>query len=64
MVTGCQPIMFWLTARHGTRYPPASQLVRMKDRLPKLQQTIVENHKDQRGNFIQLSKLRYQFELI
>jgi len=52
-VAGCQPIMFWLTARHGTRYPPASQLVRMKDRLPKLQQTIVENHKDQRGTLCQ-----------
>jgi len=48
-VPGCQPIMFWMVARHGTRFPPAADVFRMKDRLPKLLKTIVENHKEERG---------------
>lgn len=52
-VPGCQPIMFWMVARHGTRFPPTADVFRMKDRLPKLLKTIVENHKEERGSLCQ-----------
>ena len=49
---GCEPIMFWMLARHGTRFPPPADVFRMKDRLPKLLKTIIENHKEERGEHI------------
>jgi len=52
-VAGCEPIMFWMLARHGTRFPPPADVFRMKDRLPKLLKTIIENHKEERGTLCQ-----------
>lgn len=41
--------MFWMVARHGTQYPSSRDAFRMKDRLPKLRKTILQNHKERRG---------------
>lgn len=46
---GCKPVMFWMAVRHGTQYPPSVDVNRMKDRLPKLRRTILQNHKERRG---------------
>jgi hypothetical protein len=46
---GCVPIMFWMVARHGTRYPPAQHVTVMKERLPKLRRAILQNHLEHRG---------------
>lgn len=40
---GCRPAQFWLTARHGTRYPGEDDIVVMSRRLPQLQQELLEN---------------------
>lgn len=47
--TGCKAVMFWMVARHGTQYPSSRDAFRMKDRLPKLRKTILQNHKERRG---------------
>lgn len=52
-IPGCEPVMFWMVARHGTRYPPPNDVFRMKDRLPKLLKNVIENHKEERGTLCQ-----------
>lgn len=46
---GCKPVMFWMVVRHGTQYPSSHDVFRMKDRLPKLRKTILQNKKERRG---------------
>ncbi|XP_037094380.1 multiple inositol polyphosphate phosphatase 1-like isoform X2 [Pollicipes pollicipes] len=41
---GCRPAQFWLTARHGTRYPGDDDIIHMDRRLPLLQQHILRNY--------------------
>ncbi|KAI9563599.1 hypothetical protein GHT06_011063 [Daphnia sinensis] len=50
---GCKAVMFWMVARHGTQYPSSRDVFRMKDRLPKLRKTILQNHKERRGTLCQ-----------
>ncbi|KAF0289494.1 Multiple inositol polyphosphate phosphatase 1 [Amphibalanus amphitrite] len=46
---GCRPAQFWLTARHGTRYPGEDDIELMARRLPELQQTALKNAAEGRG---------------
>ena len=43
-----------MLARHGTQYPSSRDVFRMKDRLPKLRKTILQNHKERRGWSIEI----------
>ena len=43
-----------MLARHGTQYPSSRDAFRMKDRLPKLRKTILQNHKERRGWSIEI----------
>ncbi|XP_076289898.1 multiple inositol polyphosphate phosphatase 1 [Lasioglossum baleicum] len=41
---GCTPTKIWLIVRHGTRYPGTKYLPSMIEKLPKLQQIILDNY--------------------
>ena len=40
----------WMIVRHGTRYPSSKVIRRMKERLPMLRDSVIQNHKLKRGN--------------
>ena len=46
---GCRPAQFWLTARHGTRYPGEEDIELMSRRLPQLQRAVLSNAAQGRG---------------
>jgi hypothetical protein len=39
----------WMTVRHGTRYPSSKVIQKMKERLPVLRDSVIQNHKLKRG---------------
>ena len=43
-VEGCQPVLAWVLARHGTRNPGDDDILEMADRLPGLRDEIVAAH--------------------
>ncbi|KAJ4432670.1 hypothetical protein ANN_21293, partial [Periplaneta americana] len=46
---GCNPIRIWMIVRHGTRYPSGKVIQKMRERLPQLRETVIQNHKSKRG---------------
>uniref|UniRef100_U5EX79 Multiple inositol polyphosphate phosphatase 1 n=1 Tax=Corethrella appendiculata TaxID=1370023 RepID=U5EX79_9DIPT len=47
IVPGCQPVKFWLLARHGTRLPGANDIDNLR-RLTNLRDDILENYRTRR----------------
>lgn len=43
LIPNCKPVQIWMLARHGTRYPRKSEILRMKD-LPALRDQILRNY--------------------
>jgi hypothetical protein len=39
-----------MIVRHGTRYPGSKVIRKMKERLPMLRDSVIQNHKLKRGN--------------
>lgn len=40
----------WMIVRHGTRYPGSKVIRKMKERLPLLRDSVIQNHKLKQGN--------------
>jgi hypothetical protein len=51
-VIGCNILRVWMIVRHGTRYPSSKIIQKMRERLPLLRDSVVQNHKLKRGNNI------------
>ncbi|KAK1133946.1 hypothetical protein K0M31_011733 [Melipona bicolor] len=51
--SGCVPRKIWLILRHGTRYPGKKYIMPMIEKLPKLQEIILENYKESKTEFIE-----------
>ena len=41
---GCEPVLFWVLARHGTRNPGDDDILEMAERLPALRDEILAAH--------------------
>jgi hypothetical protein len=39
----------WMIIRHGTRYPSSKVIRKMKERLPVLRDSVIQNHELKRG---------------
>lgn len=48
-VPNCDPVQIWMLTRHGTRYPGKKEINNIKNILPGLQSSIIENA-EKRGN--------------
>lgn len=46
---GCNALRIWMIVRHGTRYPGSKVIRKMKERLPILRDSVIQNHKLKRG---------------
>ncbi|PSN39586.1 hypothetical protein C0J52_18755 [Blattella germanica] len=46
---GCEPLRIWMMIRHGTRYPSSKVIRLMRERLPQIRDSILQNHKSKRG---------------
>ena len=49
-VVGCEAKFFWLLVRHGTRNPGDDDIWEMKTRGVEVQEAIITNHNQGRGN--------------
>ncbi|XP_021914875.1 multiple inositol polyphosphate phosphatase 1-like isoform X2 [Zootermopsis nevadensis] len=46
---GCNVLRMWMIVRHGTRYPGSKIIRKMRERLPVLRDSVIQNHKLKRG---------------
>ncbi|GFG33577.1 hypothetical protein Cfor_03472 [Coptotermes formosanus] len=46
---GCNVLRVWMIIRHGTRYPSSKVIRKMKERLPVLRDSVIQNHELKRG---------------
>lgn len=47
-----------MIVRHGTRYPGSKIIRKMRERLPVLRDSVIQNHKLKRGtNFLELCRI-------
>ena len=46
---GCEPVLLWVLARHGTRNPGDDDILEMAERLPALRDEIVAAHQGGAG---------------
>ena len=63
---GCQPVLFWNLARHGTRNPGDDDILEMADKLPVLRDEIVAAHEEGRGGLGEediVRMIEWKFEL-
>lgn len=51
--------MFWMVTRHGTQYPPPDLSARLRERLPVIRKTVLQNHKEKRGNISKTVKTKH-----
>lgn len=57
--SGCSPKKIWMLVRHGTRNPSSSVIVKIKDRLPKIKELIIENDRLPNGKYTAAKPERY-----
>ena len=46
---GCSAKQFWLLVRHGTRNPGDDDILNMQSRGKEIQQSIIKNHEEGKG---------------
>lgn len=63
---GCEPVLFWSLARHGTRNPGDDDILDMAERLPALRDDIVAAHEAGAGGLGEeeiLRMIEWSFDL-
>ena len=63
---GCEPVLTWILARHGTRNPGDDDILEMAERLPGLRDEIVAAHEAGTGTLGEeeiLRMIEWSFDL-